>query len=307
MTRRDHDPKNFTQDGPLHAIRLGDRRARRLVFLHGITGSRRYWQRRVAPLARRYRLLIPDLLGFGLSPKPPVEYTIPRYCASVRKFLEDAGATDRPHVLVGHSLGALIAIQYAIDHYDDVEALILLSLPRFESAEEAHRVFWHGSPQYRRLLNEHSVAENLAQMRRSGIDLFLKYIIKFPWGVLADCRKFTMRSLTSTLEQCLLNYRVDDTLSRLRPLPILLMHGLRDGVAPFDNIKDLPRRYPFMRLEVIPSSGHHVFLTHSRHSLRVIESFLESVPSRDNGRRGDDPRRGRARVGRLMRTASRAT
>jgi pimeloyl-ACP methyl ester carboxylesterase len=231
-------------------------------------------------MARSYRLVIPDLLGFGLSPKPPVDYTIPRFTQSVRRLMVDEKIAGRPHVIVGHSLGALIAIQYAIDHSDEIDALVLMSLPRFRSYEEAHRLFWLGSPSYRKLLKEHSIGENLAQVRRSGIDLFIKYLVKLPWGVLADCRKFTMRSLTSTLENCLLNYRLDDILPGLRPMPVLLLHGLRDGVAPYDNIRHLPEEYPFMRLEVIPSSGHHVFLTHTRRSLRLMEDFLAGIPSR---------------------------
>jgi len=278
MTHDRHE--RFLKDGPLHALRLGDPSLRTLVFLHGITGSRRYFERRVAPLARTHRLVIPDLLGFGLSPKPPVDYTIPRFTRSVRSLMEDEKIAGRPHVIVGHSLGALIGIQYAIEHPGEVEALVLLSLPRFTSYEEAHRLFWLGSPSYRKLLKEHSFGENIAQMRRSGVDLFLKYLVKFPWGVLADCRKFTMRSLTSTLEHCLLNYRLDDVLPALSPVPVLMVHGLRDGVAPFDNIKHLPGEYPFMRLEVIPSSGHHVFLTHTRRSLRLMEDFLAGVPDR---------------------------
>lgn len=281
MTHDRHE--RFLNDGPLHALRMGDPARRTLVFLHGITGSRRYFERRVAPLARTHRLVIPDLLGFGLSPKPPVDYTIPRFTRSVRALMEDEKIAGRPHVIVGHSLGALIGIQYAIEHPGEVEALVLLSLPRFTSYEEAHRLFWLGSPSYRKLLKEHSFGENIAQMRRSGVDLFLKYLVKFPWGVLADCRKFTMRSLTSTLEHCLLNYRLDDVLPALSPVPVLMVHGLRDGVAPFDNIKHLPGDYPFMRLEVIPSSGHHVFLTHTRRSLRLMEDFLAGVPDRAHG------------------------
>jgi len=279
MTHDRHE--RFLKDGPLHALRLGDPSARPLIFLHGITGSRRYWEKRVAPLAKSHRLVIPDLLGFGLSPKPPVDYTVPRFTESVRRLMVDEKIAGRRHVIVGHSLGALIAIQYAIDHPDEIDALVLLSVPRFSSYEEAHRLFWLGSPQYRKLLREHSIVENIAQMKRSGVDLFLKYLVKFPWGVLADCRKFTMRSLTSTLEHCLLNYKLDEILPSLRPMPVLLLHGLRDGVAPYDNIKHLPEEYPFMKLEVIPSSGHHVFLTHTRRSLRLMEDFLASVPSRD--------------------------
>jgi len=270
-------------DRPLHGVRMGDPSATPLVFLHGITGSRRYWERRVAHLSRQYRLLIPDLLGFGLSPKPAVDYTVPRFTQSLRGFLLEERAGGRPHILVGHSLGALIAIEYAIEHSEDVKGLVLLNLPRFESPEEAHRLFWLGSPSYRKLLNEHSLTENISQIRRSGVDMFLKHLIKFPWGVLADCRKFTMRSLTSTLEHCLLNYRVDEVLPRLGPRPVLLVHGIRDGVAPYSRIKDLPHAYPYMRLEVIPSSGHHVFLTHTRRCLRIIEGFLDELDAGAGG------------------------
>ncbi len=286
-------------DGPLHAARLGDASARPLVFLHGITGSRRYWEHRVAGLARRYRVLIPDLLGFGLSPKPPVEYTLSCFTRSLRGFLEAEGIAGSPHVLVGHSLGALIGIQYAVLHDEEVPALVLLNLPRFGSSEEAHRLFWLGSPSYRKLLNEHSLSQNLSQIRRSGVDLFLRYLLTFPWGVVADCRKFTLRSLTSTLEHCLLNYRLDDTLPELRPRPVLLLHGRRDGVAPFENVRDLPERYPYMRLEAIPSSGHHVFLTHTRQCLAVIEDFLDRTwPG------SDDPRRRSAHDGLLESSTS---
>ena len=287
MSERIQYSHRFGPEGPLHAARLGDPTARPLVFLHGITGSRRYWERRVAHMARDHRLLIPDLLGFGLSPKPPVDYTVPRFTASLRDLIVEEGLAGRRHTLIGHSLGALVAIQYAIDHGEDVDGLVLLNLPRYGSPEEAHRLFWLGSPQYRKLLNEHSVAENLSQVRRSGVDLFLKYLVRFPWGVIADCRKFTMRSLTSTLENCLLNYRLDDVLPRLAPRPVLLLHGLRDGVAPYDNVRDLPGAYPYMRLEVIPSSGHHVFLTHTRRCLRVIDEFLATSRAPDHVGPGD--------------------
>src|SRR5262245_41902412 len=136
---RPHPP---AADEALHALRRGHPDARPLVFLHGITGSRRYFEGRVMHLSQRYRLIIPDLLGFGLSPKPPVDYTVPRFAGSVRRLLEQEGLAGRPHTLVGHSLGALVAIQYCIDHPQDVDALVLINLPRFTSAEEAHRLFW---------------------------------------------------------------------------------------------------------------------------------------------------------------------
>ncbi len=264
-------------DGPLHAARYGDPSARTLVFLHGITGSRRYWEKRVMQLGRRYRVVIPDLLGFGLSPKPRIDYKMSAFVESLRAFIEGEGLDKRQVTIVGHSLGALIGVEYAIAHPGNVESLVLLNLPYHQSADEAHRLFWLGSPSYRKLLNEHSLVENISHIRRTGMDLFLRYVVRFPWSVLADARKFTMNSLTSTIDHCLLNYRVQEVLPRLNPLPLLLLHGLRDGVAPFGHVSRLPERYPWMQLREIPGSGHHVFLTHTRTCLREIERFLDEV------------------------------
>src|SRR5882672_10093355 len=196
----------------LHYVEMGPKEAPVVLFLHGITGSRRYWQRKVRPLARDHRLVLPDLIGFGLSPKPYVEYTIDLYRDSVRGLVEELDLAGRPLVIVGHSLGSLVALEYAARHGAHVTRMILFSLPRFTDPVSAHRIFWRGSPHYRRLLNEHSLAETIAQMKRSGIEITLRYIFRFPWRVLVDSHKFTFRSLTSTLECCLLNYQVDSIL-----------------------------------------------------------------------------------------------
>jgi pimeloyl-ACP methyl ester carboxylesterase len=262
------------RSGPLHADRMGDPGAPVIVFVHGITGSRRYFRSRVTSFASTHRVIIPDLPGFGLSPKPHLDYTPIFFRDSLRHFLEAEGITGRPHVLVGHSLGAIISVEYAAQWPEDVSRLVLINLPRYDSPEQAHLLFWAGSPNYRKLLGEHSVSQNIAQLRRSGLDLFLRYAARFPMGVFADCRKFTLRSLTSTLTSSLIQYSVDGALERLTPLPVQMIHGARDTVAPVQNVQPLLERYPFMRLEIFPDSGHHVFLTHSRRCLRLIEAFL---------------------------------
>ena len=277
--RHDHTHRPG-EPGPLHADRLGDRSAPPLVFVHGITGSRRYFTGRVRSLASKYRVLIPDLPGFGLSPKPHVDYTPLFFRDCLRRFLEEEGVAGRPHLIVGHSLGAVVTVEYAAAWPDEIQRTVLISLPRYDSPEQAHTVFWRGSPSYRKLLGEHSIGENLAQLRRTGLDLFLRYALRLPLAVYADARKFTLRSLTSTLWNSLLHYDVDTALERLRPHPVLLIHGRRDQVAPIVNVRPLPSIYPWMRMEEIADSGHHVFLTHTRRCLELIESFE---------REGEDP------------------
>ncbi|HEU4400691.1 MAG TPA: alpha/beta hydrolase [Candidatus Polarisedimenticolia bacterium] len=258
----------------LHYTESGASGAPAILFLHGITGSRRYWERKVRPLARNYRLVLPDLIGFGLSPKPHLEYTIELFRDSVRGLVEELGLTDRPLILVGHSLGSVIALEYAACYGDHVSRMVLLSLPRFADPVAAHTIFWRGSPHYRRLLNEHSLGETLAQARRSGLEVTLRYLFRFPLAVLIDSHKFTFKSLTSTLEHCLLNYQVDRILPAVPPVPTLLIHGEKDSVAPLEHVRSLPESYRGMRLQAIRGTGHHLFLTHTRECLVLIGRFL---------------------------------
>lgn len=258
----------------LNFLETGNPRGPVLLFLHGITGSRRYFARKVRPLGRNYRLVIPDLPGFGLSPKPYVEYTLDLFRDSVRAFLEERGLADTPLTIIGHSLGGLIGLHYASRYPERVRRLILVSLPRYSDPASAHALFWKGSPHYRRLLNEHSLAETLAQMKRSGLEITLRYLLRFPWTVLIDSHKFTFKSLTSTLEHCLLNFQVDSILPSVPPVPTLLIHGEQDSVAPLDHVRPLPQLYPFMRLHAMRGTGHHLFLTHTKTCLGLMREFL---------------------------------
>lgn len=274
-------PRNDGMRPPnaLHYEEMGPREAPVILFLHGITGSRRYWRRKVRPLANRWRLILPDLLGFGLSPKPHVEYRMDVFRDTVRGLVEELDLARKPISIVGHSLGGLVALEYAARHAAHVQRMVILSLPRFHDKETAHSVFWRGSPHYRRLLNQHSLAETVAQMKRTGLEVTLRYMFRFPWSVLADSHRFTMQSLTSTLDHCLLNYQVDGILPQVPAVPTILIHGERDSVAPLAHLADLATIYPHLRITTMPGTGHHVFLTHTKQCLSLMRRFLEEEES----------------------------
>jgi pimeloyl-ACP methyl ester carboxylesterase len=82
-----------------------------IIHLHGYAAAADQWRPLMDRLAGDYRLLAPDLLGFGEAPTPPPPYTIARWLAQLGPLLGLAG--ERPVVLVGHSLGGLIAVEAA--------------------------------------------------------------------------------------------------------------------------------------------------------------------------------------------------
>lgn len=80
-----------------------------LVLVHGIGVSGRYFAPLADVLARDHHVLVPDLPGFGRSPRTGQRPTVEDLAATVRDYLR-AADLDRP-VLVGHSMGAQVVVE----------------------------------------------------------------------------------------------------------------------------------------------------------------------------------------------------
>ncbi|MDX1388950.1 MAG: alpha/beta hydrolase [Acidobacteriota bacterium] len=276
MQKVPHSPTRSTPRSlKLHRSIVGPRDASPILVLHGITGSRRYWLPRVLPLARRNRLIVPDLPGFGLSPKPFADYTPEFFVETLIGLLEHEGIAGTPVRVLAHSLGALLGLELAARYPARISRLTLLNVPRMTDSKEAHRIWFEGSAQYRNLLMANSFAHNLTQMRRTPLKLTARYMRRFPWAVMADCRRFTFRSLTSTLENCLLNYRVDEVLEGVPKIPVLMIQGDADQVAPLPSAREMASRHPYPSMHVVRGAGHHPIHTHTDLCLRLIAAHLE--------------------------------
>lgn len=97
-----------------------------LLLLHGIYASAcGYEMRRVfAPFAERYRVYCPDLIGFGLSDRPAMDYTPAIFMQMIRDFVQDV--IGRSCAVVVSSLTAAYVIQLAFDHPGLFRRLVLV-------------------------------------------------------------------------------------------------------------------------------------------------------------------------------------
>jgi pimeloyl-ACP methyl ester carboxylesterase len=111
-----------------------------VVLLHGIGKSGQVWQHVVRELqARGQRAVAFDLLGFGKSPKPDwIDYDVDDHAAAVIASIERLRVGE-PIVIVGHSMGCLVAVRVARLRPDLVKHLVLYEMPLYEGLPDKWR------------------------------------------------------------------------------------------------------------------------------------------------------------------------
>jgi pimeloyl-ACP methyl ester carboxylesterase len=102
-------------------------RGRPVVFLHGWVGSWRYWIPVMQAASRDYRTYAIDFWGFGDTAKEPSRYLLSNQREMLNKFLYELGIGKI--ALVGHGLGAIIALMFTEKYPQSVDRIMAVSLP----------------------------------------------------------------------------------------------------------------------------------------------------------------------------------
>ncbi len=102
-------------------------RGRPLIFLHGWVGSWRYWIPTMQATSAMFRAYAIDLWGFGDSAKTHGQYSLDRQVRLVEQFMDQMGMGRV--ALIGHGLGAVVAVLFALRHPEIVDRLMAISYP----------------------------------------------------------------------------------------------------------------------------------------------------------------------------------
>lgn len=104
-----------------------------IVLIHGLARTHRVWSYALEKLPATSRIISVDLLGFGNSPKPEWgKYNTTEQALSLRATLKKRKVRGKI-TIVGHSLGALVAIEYARRYPNSIKSLLLCSTPLYKS------------------------------------------------------------------------------------------------------------------------------------------------------------------------------
>lgn len=249
------------------------------TMLHGLASSSLYWSKGVPLLAADHRLLLPDLLGFGRSPKPfSSTYSAAEHVAWLHRTI--GALTDEPCTLVGHSMGALIALHYAATYPRQVRRLALIALPVIGCLPWGHRE--NGEPAALHRL----IAHTRLGARLGGLGIRLvaplgRYLAPrvqrdLPAEVARESLSVTAASYWRTLEQVVYGGDLNALFDRYGRR-VLVIHGTEDRTAPVEPVRTLASRRADIDLRFVQGAGHNPYVSHTADVVGMLRSFMAGV------------------------------
>ena len=243
---------DLLDDTPLHAWTAGE--GPPLWALHGTGGSGKVWFHQSRRFAERWRVIAPDLPGYGQSGQP----------ASVRSVDDVAGWLARwlprlsgePAVVMGHSMGGRVALQIALEHPELVRALVLVN------ASGLHL--------------PHAPA---LSPRELGPEGFIRALYHRPSVRSLEAAVREAERWWPTLERLTRSPLRRDWHERLAEVrvPTLVVWGLEDGLIPWEHALAFRDGIPDARLVPVPDSGHVPMLERPGEVNRALAAFLDDL------------------------------
>lgn len=280
----------FDNDGLLyHYIDQGN--GNPIVMLHGNPTWSFYYRTLISGLSPRYRTIVPDHIGCGLSDKPSSEryaYRLQNRVDDLTRFMDHL-ALNQGITLIAHDWGGMIAMAFATAFPQRIARIILMNTAAFFP------------PKNKRLPLRLRVVRNWTALAKLGVQGFNLFSLAARFmasrkGLSADVKRglaapynsWKNRIATLKFVQDIpleeqhpsfpLVKHVDETLERLAHLPMLILWGKHDFVFDGDYLDEWRRRFPDAEVHLFENAGHYVLEDEPSRLLTRINLFLTKYP-----------------------------
>ncbi|KAF0962737.1 alpha/beta fold hydrolase [Rhodococcus sp. T7] len=228
------------------------------------------WRATIPALATRFRVVAPDILGFGYTERPEgVEYNSTTWTEHLIGFL-DALGLDKVSI-VGNSFGGSLALNIATRHPERVDRLVLMgsvgvpfpitdgldAVWGFEPSLEAMRGLLDVFAYDRSLVNDELAELRLAAATRPGVQEAFSAMFPAPRQQGVDAMV------------------VDEDRIAALPNDTLIIHGRDDQVIPLSNSLRLLELIERSQLHVYGRCGHWVQIEHAARFNALVANFLD--------------------------------
>ena len=237
-----------------------------IVLLHGLGASAERWAD-LWPLLKKYNVVIPDLVGFGYSEKPLIEYTIEFFVRFLEDFFEKMQIQNP--VIIGSSFGGQLALEFSLTHRDFFEKIILVS-PAGTLEKPTYVLSQYiFSGLYPTSENVHRAFEMMANNQEYVVDV----------ATVKDyMNRMRLPNAKYSLISTLLAMRKDQTLRKRLveiAIPTLVIWGRNDTTIPVENIEYF-KQMPNVKTLIMEECGHTPYVEKPVEFYEIIEKFIDS-------------------------------
>jgi 3-oxoadipate enol-lactonase len=252
-----------------------------MAHIHGAAFGHQNFETITPLLSPHYQILEIDLRGYGKSDRPTSGYSMKTWSDDVAALLDSLGL-ERIH-LHGTSMGSMVAQQFAIDHGDHLNSLILSC-----GAAKLDAAGWMTFEVWIRILEnfgfeDDTIAMLLAQQgfTRDYLDTIAgAEVVSTIQRVMSEaCTPQVFIAACKAMQQ--IDYVAD--LHRIKA-PTLVVTGDLDQMTPIDpgprgaGSRKIAELVPNSRLVVLPGAGHTHLFQQPEETVKVITAFLQSLP-----------------------------
>lgn len=257
-----------------------------LLLIHGLGDEADTWRHIFPALAARRIVAAPDLPGFGRSDKPEGAYTLDFFTNTLLSLMDSLHLEKA--TLVGHSLGAMIAQNLALEHPERVERLVLIGgglaagRAKADLATILFLIPGVGEWMYNRLRKDPQKAyaslepyyAHLEKLPEADRQFLFQRVNERVWNS-GQRRAFlsTLRNLVKWIGKPPANLK-----ERLQTqkIPTLVLWGQEDKMNPPESGRALVEAVPGAELVIVPGAGHNLQQEKPAVVLEAITAFTRT-------------------------------
>ena len=235
-----------------------------LILLHGFCETNHLWDSFATKLSSDFRVITPDLPGFGNSPLPEKSFSIANIASSLIHWLHQLNVEKC--IVIGHSLGGYVTLEMIAEEPTLFSGFGLFHSTAFADTEEKRQ-------------NRNKVIEFV---RKNGVHPFIDTFVpglfcqkKHPaieevYKMASNTKKKTLIAYSLAMRD-----RPDNTpILKGYGGPCLLIAGKQDVIIPYTTIEQQSRLNQNIRLHILENSGHMGMFEEAAAAYKAVQNFV---------------------------------
>ncbi|MBA4181661.1 MAG: hypothetical protein C0506_13815 [Anaerolinea sp.] len=254
----------------------------RLLLLHGLLSGGGAWAGVQAELGPDITTLAPDLPGYGAASPPAAGYSLEAVIDQLVSLVE----RWQPTVVVGNSMGAILALALAVKLPGAFERVGIIGLPVYSDRADGIEYLRHRSPFHGVFLRRddyaHIGCRALHRTRTAWLPFTPAIMPGLPRYALETVFNHGEEGHAGSLDNIIFANEVEG-IARKVAVPVSALHGARDSAARIDRVRALAEANNW-ELRVAPTGGHQLFVRRPRLTARWIrQSVLTPLTREQHG------------------------